>query len=162
LADVTRWRYGQKAHLESSLEVLKLWDDDQPPQLLSIEELDCDGRYGLRLNFLTAAVPLERWQAQSNRLGRFFGPGLRAELQPQAAGRLRVELLPALSTEPSAEPPIEPLPEPPNQPSAETQPSTEIEVSNQPVAEAQIEPLTESSAEIGGSNQLAAASGAEP
>jgi len=24
--DVTRWRYGQKAHLESSLEALKLWD----------------------------------------------------------------------------------------------------------------------------------------
>jgi hypothetical protein len=132
---VTRWRYGQKAHLESSLEVLKLWDDDQPPQLLSIEELDCDGRYGLRLNFLTAAVPLERWQAQRNRLGRFFGPGLRAELQPQAAGRLRVELLPALSTEP------------PTEPSAE--PSAEIEAQNQPVAEAQTEPL-------------AAASGAEP
>ena len=26
--DVTRWRYGQKAHLESSLEALKLWDED--------------------------------------------------------------------------------------------------------------------------------------
>ena len=28
LADVTRWRYGQKAHLESSLEALKLWDEE--------------------------------------------------------------------------------------------------------------------------------------
>ena len=28
LADVDRWRYGQKAHLESSLEVLKLWDEE--------------------------------------------------------------------------------------------------------------------------------------
>jgi hypothetical protein len=26
LKDVVRWRYGQKAHLESSLEALKLWD----------------------------------------------------------------------------------------------------------------------------------------
>ncbi len=43
LADVVRWRYGQKAHLESSLEVLKLWDEDAPPQLVSIEELDCQG-----------------------------------------------------------------------------------------------------------------------
>ncbi len=103
LTDVVRWRYGQKAHLESSLEVLKLWDQDQPPQLLSIEELDCDGRYGLRLNFLTAGVPLERWQSQRHRLGRFFGPGLRAEIQPQGAGRLLLELLPALPAEP--EPP---------------------------------------------------------
>lgn len=151
LADVTRWRYGQKAHLESSLEVLKLWDDDQPPQLLSIEELDCDGRYGLRLSFLTAAVPLERWQTQRQRLGRFFGPGLRAELQPQAAGRLRVELLPAVSTEPSAEPPTKSSLELPAEPSAATsaEPLAEIEAPNQPMAEAQTEPL-------------ASASGAEP
>jgi hypothetical protein len=151
LADVTRWRYGQKAHLESSLEVLKLWDDDQPPQLLSIEELDCDGRYGLRLSFLTAAVPLERWQAQRHRLGRFFGPGLRAELQPQAAGRLRVELLPAVPTEPSPEPSLQLSPEPPNQlsPDSSAEPLTEIEAPNQPMAE----PQTDS---------LAPASGAEP
>lgn len=94
LADVLRWRYGQKAHLESSLEVLKLWDDDNPPQLLSVEELDCDGRYGLALRFACAGVPLERWQAQQERLGRFFGAGLRAELLPQADGELLVRLLP--------------------------------------------------------------------
>ena len=28
--DVTRWRYGIKAHLESSLESLNLWDEDNP------------------------------------------------------------------------------------------------------------------------------------
>ena len=31
--DVTRWRYGIKAHLESSLESLNLWNEDNPPQL---------------------------------------------------------------------------------------------------------------------------------
>ena len=36
--DVTRWRYGIKAHLESSLESLNLWDEDNPPQLKEIEE----------------------------------------------------------------------------------------------------------------------------
>ena len=35
--DVTRWRYGIKAHLESSLESLNLWDEDNPPQLKEIE-----------------------------------------------------------------------------------------------------------------------------
>ena len=34
--DVTRWRYGIKAHLESSLESLNLWDEDNPPQLKEI------------------------------------------------------------------------------------------------------------------------------
>ena len=37
--DVTRWRYGIKAHLESSLEALNLWNEDNPPQLKEIEEI---------------------------------------------------------------------------------------------------------------------------
>ena len=103
LADVTRWRYGQKAHLESSLEVLKLWDEDTPPQLLAIEELDCGGAYGLRLRFAFGAVPLDRWQAQQDRLGRFFGAGLRAEIEPIGARQLDVRLLPLQPTAPQAE-----------------------------------------------------------
>jgi len=94
LADVVRWRYGQKAHIESSLEALKLWDDDAPPQLVSIEELDCSGLYGLRLSFRCEGVALSRWQAQQERLGRFFGPNLVAELEPTGQGSFRLSLLP--------------------------------------------------------------------
>jgi hypothetical protein len=94
LADVMRWRYGQKAHLESSLEVLKLWDEDEPPQLEAVEELDHAGQYGLSLRFEAGAVPFERWQAQQERLGRFFGPGLRCELDPLPGGRFTLRLLP--------------------------------------------------------------------
>jgi hypothetical protein len=94
LADVTRWRYGQKAHLESSLEALKLWDEEAPPQLLAVEELD-HGGYGLRLLFELNGVPAERWQERRERLGRFFGPGLRAELAEDRPGFLSVSLLPA-------------------------------------------------------------------
>lgn len=94
LADVTRWRYGQKAHLESSLEALRLWDEDQPPRLETVEELDCDGAYGLRLGFAIEGVPLPRWQERQERLGRFFGPGLRAELQPVAPDHLLLSLVP--------------------------------------------------------------------
>ncbi len=97
LADVTRWRYGQKAHLESSLEALKLWDEDQPPQLQSIEELDCDGGYGLDLRFVCNGVPFEKWKQRQDRLGRFFGPGLRAELSQFAPGQVKLTLLPAES-----------------------------------------------------------------
>ena len=95
LADVTRWRYGQKAHLESSLEALKLWDEDEPPQLESVQELDADGAYGLRLVFACRGVPFARWQERQDRLGRFFGPGLRAELLQTSVGHFQLELLPA-------------------------------------------------------------------
>ncbi len=93
LADVTRWRYGQKAHLESSLEALKLWDEDEPPQLESVQELDCDGSYGLRLAFVCGGVPFARWQERQDRLGRFFGPGLKAELIQRSAGTFCLELV---------------------------------------------------------------------
>ncbi|MEA5474384.1 DUF2854 domain-containing protein [Synechococcus sp. CCY9201] len=98
LGDVTRWRYGQKAHLESSLEALKLWDDDAPPQLLSIAELEQNGGYGLRLRFSTGAVPYDQWEARQDRLGRFFGPGLQAELSRLGGDQIQLSLLPAAAT----------------------------------------------------------------
>ncbi len=93
LNDVTRWRYGQKAHLESSLEALKLWDENDPPQLETIEELEVNGRYALRLGFRPGAVVPARWQERSERLGRFFGPGLEARLETPSSERLELSLI---------------------------------------------------------------------
>ena len=94
VGDVLRWRYGQKAHLESSMEALKLWDEENPPQLESVEELDCDGAYGVRLLFATGGVPFQLWQDKQERLGRFFGPGLIAEVERIDDAHLRLSLLP--------------------------------------------------------------------
>jgi hypothetical protein len=46
------------------------------------------------LTFASGAVSLPRWQAIEERLGRFFGPGLRAELAPLAEDRLSLTLAP--------------------------------------------------------------------
>jgi hypothetical protein len=100
LTDVSRWRYGQKAHLESSLEALKLWDDDDPPQLLCVEELSVPEGYGLRLEFALHGVAAQRWFDRQERLGRFFGSGLRAELDQPAPDRLNLRLLPSGSSQP--------------------------------------------------------------
>jgi hypothetical protein len=94
LADVCRWRYGQKVHLESSLESLKLWDEDDPPVLESVEELALPEGYGLCLTFAPGGVPFPRWEACQERLGRFFGPGLRAELAERPGERIALTLRP--------------------------------------------------------------------
>ena len=94
IQDVTRWRYGQSCQLESSLRVLKLWDIDNPPQLIEIEELVKDGNYGIRMRFEMAGVPLERWNNQKERLGRFFAKGLYAELFCPTPGEIDLTLLP--------------------------------------------------------------------
>ena len=77
--DVTRWRYGIKAHLESSLEALNLWDEDNPPQLKEIEEIKKEGKNGLRMHFVINAVPFEKWIEKQERLNRFFAKGLESE-----------------------------------------------------------------------------------
>ena len=92
LGDLLRWRYGQKAHLESSLEALKLWDEDNPPQLLSVAETGSDGCYGLDLTFSCGAIPAQRWQDQNERLGRFFGKGLAACVEPCGGNQLLLSL----------------------------------------------------------------------
>ncbi len=101
--DVTRWRYGQSCQLESSLRVLKLWDIDNPPQLIEIEELVENGNYGIRMRFKMAGVPLERWNNQKERLGRFFAKGLCAELFCPTPGEIDLTLLPPKQEETSQE-----------------------------------------------------------
>ncbi len=100
LSDVNRWRYGQKAHLESSLEALKLWDEDNPPQLLSVAETGVQDRYGLELTFACGAVSPQRWQDQRERLGRFFGSGLSATLEDSGSDQLRLSLTTIPTTTP--------------------------------------------------------------
>jgi hypothetical protein len=73
--------------------VLGLWDETTPPQLLSVEEFERGGAYGLRLLFDCGAVDAARWQDRQDRLGRFFGPGLQASLSQPASGRIGLELI---------------------------------------------------------------------
>jgi len=77
--DVTRYRYGLKAHLESSLEALGLWDEDDPSQLLVLEEVNKDSKHGLRMHFEINSVPIEKWINKQERLNRFFAKGLESE-----------------------------------------------------------------------------------
>ncbi|MEB3193501.1 MAG: DUF2854 domain-containing protein [Cyanobacteriota bacterium] len=111
LADVCRWRYGQKVHLESSLEALKLWDEQDPPSLLSVEECSFPEGYGLSLTFAEGGVPFARWEASLDRLGRFFGPGLQAGLVESPPHQLTLTLRPRVTEELSADPsPTRPAP----------------------------------------------------
>ena len=94
LGDVTRWRYGQKVHLESSLQALKLWNEDSPPALTEIELLETQDGYGVRLRFNIAGVPLANWEEKKERLGRFFAQNLQAELNSLSKKELDLILLP--------------------------------------------------------------------
>ncbi|WAL62232.1 DUF2854 domain-containing protein [Thermocoleostomius sinensis] len=79
--DVTRYRYGQEAHLDSSLKYLGLDpSDEERPVLQSIREEAIDGSYALVLEFESPLIKFEDWQKKREKIERFFGPGLRVEL----------------------------------------------------------------------------------
>jgi hypothetical protein len=79
--DVMRYRYGQEAHLDSSLESLGLSPtDEERPLLTGLRETEVDGAYTLILEFDSPLIPFETWQQKREKIEKFFGPGLRVEL----------------------------------------------------------------------------------
>tara|TARA_Y100001968_G_C19264407_1_gene670913 strand:- start:257 stop:829 length:573 start_codon:yes stop_codon:yes gene_type:complete len=97
--DVTGWKYGPAAHLESSLKVLRLWDIDNPPQLKEVEELISEEGYGIRLRFELGSVSLEKWQEKEARLSRFFAKDLQAKLITPSSGVLDLILSPKTNSQ---------------------------------------------------------------
>jgi len=79
--DVTRYRYGQQAHLDDSLKRLGLSPtDEERPVLGGLTETAVAGHYALVLEFDSPLVPFETWQLQREKIEKFFGPGVRVDL----------------------------------------------------------------------------------
>lgn len=98
--DVTRYRYGQAAHLDSSLSHLGLRPtDEERPVLIGLREVETDGAYTLVLEFESPFIPLETWQQRQEKMTAFFGPGVNVSIcQPETD---RIDL--ALRSAPGAE-----------------------------------------------------------
>jgi Protein of unknown function (DUF2854) len=92
--DVTRYRYGQRAHLDSSLERLGLSPtDEECPVLVGVEEVETDGAYTLVLEFESPLIPLAHWQEKQERIAGFFGPGVKASVSQSGDQRVDVALI---------------------------------------------------------------------
>ena len=92
--DVTRYRYGQKAHLDESLERLGLSPtDEERPVLRGLRETEVDGTYTLIMEFDSPLISLEMWQNKREKLEKFFGPGIRTEITQLEESRVDVALI---------------------------------------------------------------------
>jgi hypothetical protein len=80
--DVTRYRYGIKAHLDEVLEKLGMSPTDQErPVLIAIyeeisQEEETKGDYSLVLRFNSPLMGFDAWTQKQEKLTRFFGPGI--------------------------------------------------------------------------------------
>ncbi|MEO1211335.1 MAG: DUF2854 domain-containing protein [Cyanobacteria bacterium J06638_20] len=94
LKDVTRYRYGQSTHLESSLEALRLGDtDDDLPILMAVREEAIAGAYALILEFDSEYVDFDIWQARHEKLESFFGPGISIALEQPETNRVDLKII---------------------------------------------------------------------
>ncbi|MCI3280045.1 DUF2854 domain-containing protein [Synechococcus sp. PCC 6717] len=92
--DVTRYRYGQEAHLDSTLASLGLSpSEDERPVLVAIAEVLRNGAYTLILEFDSPAVPLEVWQSKQLKMETFFGPGVAVAIEALGDNRVQVALI---------------------------------------------------------------------
>lgn len=92
--DITRFRYGQDAHLDSSLSHLGLSPtDEERPVIKGLRETEVDGAYALVLEFESPLIPLEVWQQKREKMESFFGPGLRIELTEPEPNRVDLAMI---------------------------------------------------------------------
>jgi hypothetical protein len=93
-SDVTRYRYGQEAHLDVALERLGLSPNDmERPELIGLREEMRSGAYALVLEFKSPYISLDQWQAKQPKIETFFGPGIRAEIDQPNPETIEVALI---------------------------------------------------------------------
>ena len=81
--DVTRFRYGQEAHLDIALEKLGLApSDDDRPVLKGLEESEIGGAYALTLEFYSPFMTIDIWQEKHDKITKFFGPDVKVTISP--------------------------------------------------------------------------------
>lgn len=99
--DVTRYRYGQEAHLDESLERLGLRPtDEERPVLKALQETETAGAYTLIMEFDSPFITMERWEQKQEKIAKFFGPGIRVEVNQPEENFVKVALI-AISGETS-------------------------------------------------------------
>lgn len=92
--DVTRYRYGQEAHLDSSLSHLGLSPtDEERPVIMGLRETEINGAYTLILEFASPLISLATWQQKQEKMESFFGPGVQVQVTQPAEEQVDLALI---------------------------------------------------------------------
>jgi hypothetical protein len=94
LQDITRYRYGQDAHLDTTLTSLGLSPtDEERPEITSLREITKDGAYALILEFNSPLIPIDTWQKKQEKMTKFFGPGVKVEITQPSTDQIELMLI---------------------------------------------------------------------
>jgi len=94
IKDVTRYRYGQEAHLDEALQKIGLRPtDEERPVLVALRETIRDGAYTLILEFYSPLISLETWLDRREKIEKFFGPGIKVEIQQVESDKIDLAMI---------------------------------------------------------------------
>ncbi|MBF2065731.1 MAG: DUF2854 domain-containing protein [Calothrix sp. C42_A2020_038] len=92
--DITRYCYGQEAHLDQALKYLQLSpSDDEMPIVTGLRETATDGAYTLTLEFDSPFVPLETWQTKLEKMTKYFGPNVDVQVAQTDEEKIELSLI---------------------------------------------------------------------
>lgn len=92
--DVTRYRYGQEAHLDECLAKFGLSPtDEERPILVGLQEQSRDDAYTLLMEFYSPFFDLDEWQKRREKIEKFFGPDITAEITGGEESKIDVALI---------------------------------------------------------------------
>lgn len=94
LKDITRYCYGQDAHLDTTLSFLGLSPSDlERPTVTSLRETEVNGSYALILEFDSPLIPIDVWQKKQEKMTNYFGPGLEVEITQPSENTIELALI---------------------------------------------------------------------
>jgi hypothetical protein len=92
--DVTRYCYGQDAHLDGALSYLGLSpSDDERPILTGLRETEINGAYALILEFDSPSIPISEWEHKQEKMTKYFGPGVEVKITSVGDGKTELTLI---------------------------------------------------------------------
>jgi hypothetical protein len=95
--DLTRYRYGEKAHLYAALKFLGLSPtDEERPEVVGLYETVVDGSYALVLGFESPMIDFATWQQKQEKMTTFFGPGVRIAVENPEEDFVKLSIISAV------------------------------------------------------------------
>jgi hypothetical protein len=92
--DITRFCYGQVAHLDRALAYLGLGSSNEElPLVVGIRETATEGAYTVVLEFESPQVRFESWQEKQEKMEKYFGPNIKVELTQPDTDRVEMALI---------------------------------------------------------------------
>lgn len=92
--DITRYCYGQDAHLDRALSYLGLSPtDEERPVITGLQEKEINGAYALILEFDSPLIPIDIWQQKHEKMTSYFGPGVKVEIAQPDENQIELALI---------------------------------------------------------------------